>query len=118
MRTIVFACSRDRERSRLAAELFNALVEPALARAYSADAQQPPSPVDLVVTMGDGDRYRSHEWRRLDWPLLDPSFLPTTGEPLRERVARHVRDLIVRERWVRVAAPAPHGSPGELNLPR
>lgn len=98
---VVFLCRQRPDRAQLAAELFNSGVDPARARAVSADAwpgQADGSPTILVTMGGGDDLQRAPFQHHHEWPLLDPRH---QDGPVRERVARHVRELIDRQGWGR-----------------
>jgi hypothetical protein len=108
MRTVVFTCSRSAQRSALAAELFNALADPAKAHAFPAEAGRPMRPIALLVTMGDqGAPWAVDVDRQLDWPSLDPTYVVDGQDLFEERLVRHVRDLVARERWLCTGVLAP-----------
>jgi arsenate reductase (thioredoxin) len=133
VKRVVFACVHNAGRSAMAAAFFNALADPAKARAISGGTQPGdrvhPEVVeamrelgvdlsstvpqrltakmgaDLLVTMGCGDDCPVMPGaRRDDWPLQDPKGLPLERvREIRDEIRARVRALIAEEHWGYVA---------------
>jgi arsenate reductase (thioredoxin) len=123
MKTVLFACVHNAGRSQMAAAWFNALADPAKARAISAGTD-PGSQVhpEVVVAMHEVDIDLSHTATtrltaeiaqqaqmlvtfvpgaiREDWLLEDPKGQPLERvRAIRDDVRDRVRALVEREGW-------------------
>jgi arsenate reductase len=113
MKTLIFACIHNAGRSQMAAAWFNALANPAEARAVSAGTAPGPRvhpevltdtlarEAQLLVTMGGGERCPVVAGlQRDDWPLEDPQGKPLARvREIRDEVKQRVQRLIEQCGW-------------------